>query len=95
MRALIRLTAVGAIAALAGACTTAQKPLASNWGSAMRQTIAAQTADPEPQYTRELEPASDGQRAADASKRYKTGKPTAPVTQTTSQVGGGGGGGPQ
>jgi type IV pilus biogenesis protein CpaD/CtpE len=64
-----------------------------DFGVAVRQNIAAQIADPAPNYVRADPPASDGSRTALAQQRYEKGAVIAPVTQSTSTVSAGGGGG--
>jgi type IV pilus biogenesis protein CpaD/CtpE len=78
---------VGAAAALAG-CYSAQEGLSDDFGLAVRQNIAAQIADPDAVYARTEEPASSGQRAADAADRYNRGQVTTPAAQSTSSVAG-------
>jgi type IV pilus biogenesis protein CpaD/CtpE len=87
------LVAVAAAGALLTGCVSPQHPLEADYGVALRSNFAAQVADPEPRYVRELEPASSGARAATASLRYKHGQVIQPVAQTTSEVGGSSGGG--
>ena len=67
-----------------------------NYGRALRQNLAAQVADPAPNYNYTEPPASDGPRTALAQERYQTGtviEPTVEPTQTISSGGGGGGSG--
>lgn len=62
------------------------------FGRALRQNIAAQVADPAPNYDYTNPPASGGERTALAQDRYNKGQVTQPVAQATSAVSGGGGG---
>lgn len=80
--------AAGACAFLAG-CVDPQKPLLADYGYALKSTIAAQTADPEPHYLREVESASSGPRAVGANDRYNKGQVTQPAVEKTTSVGGG------
>lgn len=66
-----------------------------NFGRALRQNLAAQVANPAPDYAYTDPPASSGPRTAAAQERYETGtviQPTVESTQTVSSGGGGGGG---
>jgi hypothetical protein len=63
------------------------------YGQALRQNLAAQVADPAPDYERTEPPASSGPRTALAQKRYETGQVIQPVAQATSSVSGGSSGG--
>ncbi len=87
-RTLKRLVVIGAATGLIGACVSPQKPLQADFGHAVNQAIAAQTADPVAVYARDLKPASSGARAASAARRYVAGSVVQPSGQTTSQVGG-------
>lgn len=67
-----------------------------NFGRALRQNIAAQIADPAPNYSYDEAPASSGPRTAVAQRRYDTNsvtQPTTTKTQTAVSTGGSGGGG--
>jgi len=87
-RALRRHLAIAAAALAASAsvagCVSPQHSLNRDWSDANRSFKAAQTADPEAKYVRELNPASNGIRAADASWRYNRGEVTEPAAMTTS-----------
>ena len=66
-----------------------------NFGRALRQNLAAQVADPAPNYAYDNPPASSGPRTALAQKRYETGtviQPSSETTQTVSSGASGGGG---
>lgn len=66
-----------------------------NFGRALRQNIAAQIANPAPNYDYTNPPASSGPRTSVAQERYNTGtvtQPTIESTQTVSSAGGGGSG---
>lgn len=65
-----------------------------SFGRALHQNLAAQIADPAPNYSYDAPPASNGPRTAGAQTRYEAGQVTPPETQNTmSGIGGGGGGG--
>ena len=63
-----------------------------NFGRALRQNLAAQVANPVPNYDYTNPPASSGPRTSVAQERYNTGAVTQPETVSTSTVSGGGGG---
>jgi hypothetical protein len=76
--------AAGACALLAG-CVDPQRPLSADWGVAARANLAAQTADPDAHYVREIEPASNGDRINAANERYEKGQVIRPeITSTQS-----------
>lgn len=83
----LRLAAGGMLTVLAGACT----PTDITFGNSVRQTMAAQVVDPDPQYS-DAAPATDGVKAAEAVKRYRTDKVKQPdqVRTTNTQTGQGG-----
>lgn len=65
-----------------------------NFGRALRQNIAAQVADPAPNYERAEQPASSGPRTGLAQRRYDTGTVIQPQSEgTTGGASGGGGSG--
>src|SRR5690349_4822113 len=64
-----------------------------NFGRALRQNLAAQVADPAPNYEYAEPPASSGPRTGIAQKRYDTGTVLPPTTESTQTVTGGGSGG--
>ena len=96
-----RLLAVLGCAAL-GACTTAAPPpqagsLDAGWGEASRYNAAVQVIDPEPVYAAGgAQPGDHGEKAAEATKRYRTGQALAKHNSeakqksTTSSTSGGG-----
>jgi hypothetical protein len=86
--AALALIAVG----LAG-CVSPQGKLEPQFGSAVRQAIAAQTADPDAQYRRDAPPASSGARTQGAQERYNEGKVIPPSPPRASDVGDSGGSG--
>ena len=98
-----RLLAAVAGFAMLGACTTAELPQAGSldagWGEASRYNAAVQIIDPEPVYTAQgAQPGDHGEKAANATKRYRTDavKPIEPASSTSSSGGtGGGGSGPR
>lgn len=66
-----------------------------DFGRAVRQNIAAQVADPAPNYEYADPPASSGPRTSKAQERYETGtviQPTVEATQNVTTGAGGGGG---
>lgn len=63
-----------------------------NFGRAVRQNLAAQVANPAPDYAYTDPPASSGPRTSVAQKRYETGTVIQPDAQATSTVSRGGGG---
>ena len=62
-----RIMIAAAMAALAGGCTPTDVTL----GNAVRQTMAAQVVDPDPQYDEAGHP-TDAAKSAAAVKRYRT-----------------------
>jgi len=86
IQTLISLAAAAGVGALLSGCVDAQGPLSYDYGIAVRTNIAAQTADPEPHYRRDVEPASNGDRIDAAVERYEKGQvivPEAASTQTS------------
>lgn len=84
--------------ALAGCTAHVEGPTQDpQFGRALRQNLAAQVADPTPQYVREEEPGHNGPRTALAQRRYQTGTVIQPVTSGTTTIrstsGSGSGGG--
>ena len=73
--------------------------LDSEWGEASKYTAAVQTINPDPVYTAaDEQPGYHGEKAANATKRYRTDqvKDTQPAGNTTRRAGGtSGGGGPR
>ena len=74
--------ATGASALLAG-CIDARTPMQPDFGRAVHSMIAAQTADPEARYRRDVEPAANGDRAFTASDRYEKGAVIQPTIEST------------
>ena len=74
--------ATGACALLAG-CVDPQKPMQRDYGWAVGNMIASQTADPEARYRRDVEPAASGDRAVTASDRYEKGAVIQPTIEST------------
>jgi hypothetical protein len=72
----------GACALLAG-CISPQRPLSPDYAMAVRSNIAAQTADPEARYRRDIEPASNGDRINTANERYEKGEVIVPEIERT------------
>lgn len=65
---------------------------ADNFGEANRQTFAAMVINPNPEYDEPMAPA-DGERAAQAIERLRTGKVKMPERQSISELGKAGGSG--
>jgi hypothetical protein len=87
-------------AALLTACQSHPLPQAGSldaaWGEASKYNAAVQTINPEPVYTaQDAQPGDNGEKMANAVKRYRTDKvkPTEPARTTTSSQGGGSSGG--
>lgn len=59
---------------------------ADNFGEANRQTFAAMVINPNPEYDEPMAP-GDGERAAQAIERLRTGKLKMPERQSLSEVG--------
>jgi hypothetical protein len=72
--------------ALAG-CAVSQTHLSSDFGSALRQDVMAQVADPDARYKGDPAPGSDGARVASAQERYRTGKVIPPAATGASTIG--------
>jgi hypothetical protein len=88
------LTIVAVTLALAcGACT----PTDVGFGETVKYAAAVQTIDPDPVYGPDsAQPGDNGEKAAQAVKRYRTDKVKPVETYTTSSgTAAGGGGGPQ
>jgi len=60
-------------------CLATQEHLSQDFGSATRQDMAAQIADPDAKYVGDPAPGSNGGRVAQAQDRYQTGKVIEPV----------------
>ena len=89
MRSFAFLPIMAAAALPLGACA----PVDVGLGESVRYHMAAQTIDPHPKQETDLVEGGDGQRSADAVKRYREGKvkEPRPITTTIIQTGGGGG----
>ncbi len=81
--------AVAAMALGLAACAETQPSIASDFGVAVRQDLAAQIADPDAHYGKTD---SDGAKAALAQERYRADKVTPPSAIGTSKSGSGGSG---
>lgn len=81
-----------AAAALSG-CAVSSQHIATDYGRALRQDVAAQIADPDARYKGDPTPASNGSRSAMAQTRYERGQVIQPASTSTSSVSVGGGGG--
>lgn len=65
-------------------------------GEAVKYDMAIQVIDPDPVYTAEdARPGDHGQKASEATKRYRTGQVKAVESQGTTAGGSGGGSGPR
>ncbi|MEO5774030.1 MAG: hypothetical protein ABIQ32_07930 [Sphingomicrobium sp.] len=90
------IIAVGALLALAG-CGAPNSTIGSpdpGFGEAVAYDVAVQTINPDPVYPADgAKPGDSGVKAADASKRYRTGAVKQPeVMSSTSGSSGSGGG---
>ena len=95
-----RLWVVAAATVALAACNTANTHIGDEdpfLGESVKYDEAIQTINPTPVYTAvAAQPGDNGEKGADAVKRYRSGEVKAPAPiQTTSGTGGGGGGGPQ
>ena len=93
------LTASAGMIALA-ACASAPLPQAGSLdasiGEATKYNAAIHIINPDPVYTADgAQPGDNGQRAADATKRYRTGQVKETESLGTSDQSSGGGSGPQ
>src|SRR6478735_419446 len=95
-----RLIVALAGAAMLSACQTQPLPQAGSadvaWGEASKYNAAIQTINPDPVYTaQDAQPGDNGEKMANAVKRYRTDqvKQPQPVSTTTSTSGSSGGGG--
>lgn len=85
-----RTAAAAALALLASACTPTDVTL----GNAVRQTMAAQVVNPDPQYEDPI-PTTDAAQSTGAVKRYRTDKVKRPDTIRTTDTQAQGGGSPR
>ena len=80
-----------AIVALAGCA-----PVDPGLGEALRYDMAIQTVNPDPVYPEDgAQPGDNGEKGAEAVKRYRKGETRELKIETTASGSGGGGGGPQ
>ncbi len=64
------------------------------WGEPTRYNAAIQTINPEPVYTAaDAQPGDNGEKAANATKRYRTDQVKEPEPASTTRKAGGSGGG--
>ena len=91
MRSFAFLPIMAAAALPLAACA----PVDVGLGESVRYHMAAQTIDPHPKQETDLVEGGDGQRSADAVKRYREGKvkEPRPITTANTALGTGGGGG--
>ncbi len=87
MNIKLRMTAVAVAAtALVVGCT----PTDISFGNSVRQTMAAQVVNPDPQYENPI-PTTDASKSAEAVKRYRTDKVKQPdAVRTTTGISQGG-----
>ncbi len=94
MKIFRTMSALSMIACGLAGCVQAPGNLQPDFGSSVRQAVAAQIADPGARYKRTEPPASSGARTALAQDRYEKGKVLQPATTATSSAvkdaGGGG-----
>ena len=95
-----RLLAAVAGCAMLGACHTAPLPQAGSldagWGEASKYNAAVQIIDPDPVYPAGgAQPGDHGEKAANATKRYRTDRVKDTVPSTTQSSGSSGGSGPR
>ena len=94
-----KLTAALLVVPLLAACDTIDPVSESadpGFGEAVKYNAAMQTVNPEPQYgPDDAVPGDSGARAADATKRYRSGAVKATESQSASGSGSGGGSGPR
>lgn len=78
-----------ALAPLLALCTIGCTPTDATFGNSVRQTMAAQVVDPDPQYDDAI-PATDAVKAAAAIKRYRSDTVKQPdsIRTTDTQTGG-------
>lgn len=76
-----RIVAAAVLAALATACT----PTDATFGNAVRQTMAAQVVNPDPEYESPV-PTTDGAKGAEAIERYRTDRVKKPDTIRTTDT---------
>lgn len=89
-----RLIAPAALLLL-GACDTVypNDSIDPGFGEAVKYSTAIQVIDPDPVYAADgAQPGATGEKAAEASKRHRTGKVKDVQVQSTSSGGSGGGG---
>ncbi len=88
-RAMIAAVTAAGLTFAIGGCAAVDP----GFGEALRYDMALQTIDPDPVYPEDgAKPGDSGARAADASKRHRTG--TVKPVQTMSVSGSGSGSGP-
>lgn len=99
-----RLLAAAAGCAMLAACATVPATLPqagsldAGWGEASKYNAAVQVIDPDPVYPAGgAQPGDHGEKAANATKRYRTDqvKDTEPASSTRRGGGSGGGSGPR
>lgn len=74
-----------ALALVLGMLAVGCTPTDATFGNAVRQTMAAQVVNPEPEYESHL-PITDGAKGAAAVERYRTDKVKEPDTIRTTDI---------
>jgi len=87
MRSELKWMGAGAALLLTAACA----PVDPGFGEALRYDLAIQTVDPDPVYPEGgAQPGDNGEKAAEATKRYRKGQ-TKPVQAESASSGASGG----
>ena len=77
---------IASLAAGLGGCAYSQVHLDRTFGQATRESVVAQIADPDAQYSGVPAPGSSGDRVALAQERYQTGTVKEPRMTSASDV---------
>ena len=92
MRSELKLFLAGASAVTIVACA----PVDAGFGEAYRYDMAIQTINPDPVYPEDgAKPGDNGEKAAEATERYRKGQTKPTQRETISGGSSGGGSGPQ
>lgn len=83
MSAIRSVLAATAAVALLGGCAVSQPHLNPEFGLEVRESLAAQIADPDARYAGSPDPGSSGSRVGLAQERYRTGKVIEPQPANT------------
>ena len=92
MGSLVRLIACAGILGLSG-CIQSKLTLSPDFGSAIKQDVRAQVADPDAHYAGVPSPGAEGRRAALAQQRYQTDQVIQPYQLNASSQSSGSGSG--